>query len=158
PLSDLRASAGARGARDLAAADRGKLLDKLFGLAVQPALLQPTFVVNYPAFLSPLAKEKRGAPGVTERFELFAAGQEIANAFSEQNDPIAQRTALEEQAALRAAGDLEAHAVDEDYLMALEYGLPPTGGVGIGIDRLVMLLTDQPSIRDVIIFPTLRSP
>ena len=158
PLSDLRASAEALGAGDLAAADRGKLLDKLFGLTVQPALVQPTFVVNYPALLSPLAKGKRGAPEITERFELFAAGQEIANAFSEQNDPVAQRTALEEQAALRAAGDQEAHAVDEDYLMALEYGLPPTGGVGIGIDRLVMLLTDQPSIRDVIIFPTLRSP
>ena len=128
PEEELRARAEGMGVGDLDGAGRGKLLDKLFGELVQPSLVQPTFVVDYPKELSPLAKEKRGAPRLTERFELFVAGEELANAFSELNDPIAQRERFEDQAALRAAGDEEAQVIDEDYIRALEYGLPPTGG------------------------------
>jgi len=133
-----------------------KLLDELFQRLVESTIDEPTFVVDYPKALSPLAKPKRGNPALTERFELFAKGRELANAFSELNDPLDQRARFEAQARLRAAGDEEASGVDEDYLRAMEYGMPPMGGVGIGVDRLFMYLTGTANIRDVILFPTLR--
>ena len=134
----------------------GKLLDEMFAAFLEPQLTQPTFVVDYPKPLSPLAKEHRSRPGLTERFELFIQCREIANAFSELNDPDDQRARFEDQVRQRAAGNDEAQPYDADYVRALEYGMPPTGGMGIGIDRVVMLLTGQPSIRDVILFPAMR--
>ncbi len=134
----------------------GKLLTRIFDLVVEPKLIQPTFISHYPLEVSPLSRRNEEDPSLTDRFELFIAGREMANAFSELNDPRDQRRRFEQQLEARQAGDEEAHFMDEDYIRALEYGMPPAAGEGIGIDRVVMLFTDSPSIRDVILFPHLR--
>jgi lysyl-tRNA synthetase class 2 len=133
-----------------------KLLDEAVSHYVEPKLIQPTFLLDYPKEISPLAKSKAGETGIVERFEAFCAGFEIGNAYSELNDPVDQRERFETQARLAAAGLEEVETLDEDFLVALEHGMPPTGGLGIGIDRLVMILTGQTSIREVILFPLLR--
>ena len=153
----LRVALRARNVADVDVMPRTKLVDEVFKEFVEPTLDQPVFVVDFPIELSPLAKPKRGDPTLAERFELFALGRELANAFSELNDPDDQRARFEAQVAARAAGDDEAQPLDEDFIRALEYGMPPTGGVGLGLDRLVMLLAGQSSIRDVILFPMLRA-
>ena len=135
---------------------KGKLIDEIFGATSEHKFIQPTFIIDYPVEMSPLTKKHRNKKGLVERFELMVNGKEIANAYSELNDPIDQRERFEEQVKLMERGDDEAMFIDYDFLRALEYGMPPTSGIGIGIDRLVMLMTNQPSIQDVLLFPQMR--
>jgi len=155
-LEELRREAEASGRSDAEDLPREKLIDVLFSARVEPHLLQPTVVYDFPIEISPLAKPKRGEPRLAERFEVIAGGSELINAFSELNDPMDQWDRFAAQARARAAGDMEAQPLDEDYLRALEYGLPPTGGLGLGVDRLIMLATGLGSIREVTLFPSLR--
>jgi lysyl-tRNA synthetase class 2 len=135
---------------------KGKLIDEIFGATSESKYVQPTFIIDYPVEMSPLTKKHRSKEGLVERFELMVNGKEIANAYSELNDPIDQRERFEEQVKLMERGDDEAMFIDYDFLRALEYGMPPTSGIGIGIDRLVMMMTNQPSIQDVLLFPQMR--
>ena len=155
-LDDARASASAAGVDVDESWGVGKLAAEAFETVVEPTLWDPTIVLDFPEEISPLARSHRSRDGVVERFEVIVAGMELANAFSELNDPVEQRRRFEAQAAARVAGDEEAHPMDEDYVRALEYGLPPSGGMGLGVDRLVMFLTGEESIREVILFPHMR--
>ncbi|HSK12819.1 MAG TPA: amino acid--tRNA ligase-related protein, partial [Phnomibacter sp.] len=135
---------------------KGKLIDEIFGATSEHKYIQPTFIIDYPIEMSPLTKKHRSKPGLVERFELMVNGKELANAYSELNDPIDQRERFEEQVRLKDRGDDEAMFIDHDFLRALEYGMPPTSGIGIGIDRLCMFMMNQPSIQDVLFFPMMR--
>lgn len=154
--AELRSVAESRGIQTDASMGKSKLIDELFGDACEPNLIQPTFITDYPVEMSPLTKKHRSKAGLVERFEAICNGKEIANAYSELNDPLDQRERFEEQLELAKRGDEEAMALDEDFLRALEYGMPPTAGVGLGIDRLAMIMTNQPSIQDVLFFPQMR--
>ena len=154
-LQQLKEMARKLGAKVPEYADEGIMITEIFDL-VESKLIQPTFIIDFPVEVSPLAKSKRHQPNITERFELYINGQEYVNAYSEENDPVEQRRKFEDQAKLREGGDKETHPMDEDFIRALEYGMPPTSGLGLGIDRLVMLLTNSASIRDVIMFPALK--
>lgn len=154
--NDLKSLAKNIGVEVVGLRGKAKFVDEIFSQVVEPEIIQPTFVVDYPLILSPLAKKHRSKDGLVERFEGYVAGREICNAFSELNDPIDQRKRFEDQVKMREAGDEEAHQVDEDFIRSMEYGMPPMAGLGIGIDRLVMLLTNQSSIRDVIFFPQMK--
>jgi lysyl-tRNA synthetase, class II len=155
-LDGLRQFARSKGVRVDLEAPYGNLLVEVFEEVAEAQLIQPTFITGYPIEVSPLARKNDHNPALVDRFELYIGGRELANAFSELNDPADQRQRFMEQMAARAAGDDSANPIDEDYVRALEYGMPPAAGEGIGIDRLVMFLTDSPSIRDVILFPLLR--
>jgi len=156
PITDVRKVAADH---DVFVEDRwgaGKIIEELFEKTSESSIVRPTFVTGHPTEISPLARVDRNDPFLTERFEIFVDGRELGNGYSELNDPVEQRARFEDEQAAREAGDAEAGSVDEDYIRALEYGMPPTGGLGIGIDRLAMLLAGVDSIKEVILFPTLR--
>ena len=156
PTEDLPRVAREMGIHVEPSMGRGKLIDEIFGEKCEPKLIQPTFITDYPVEMSPLAKKHRTKAGLVERFEAICNGKEICNAFSELNDPIDQRKRFEEQLELGKRGDEEAMQLDEDFLRALEFGMPPTAGLGIGIDRLSMIMTNSASIQDVLFFPQMR--
>jgi lysyl-tRNA synthetase class 2 len=156
PVEQVRALAERHGVRWEPQWGSGKLIEELFEATVEPDIAAPVFVTGHPVEISPLARVDRRDPFLTERFELFADSRELANGYSELNDPVEQRQRFEAEQLARDAGEVDRGSIDEDYLRALEYGMPPTGGLGVGIDRLVMMLAGVESIRDVILFPTLR--
>ena len=156
PVDELRALAAKHGVRTEPQWGSGKIIEEMFEALAEHELMAPTFVTGHPVEISPLARVDRNDPHLTERFELFVGGRELANGYSELNDPVEQRLRFEDEQRAKEAGNAEAGTVDEDYLRAMEYGMPPTGGVGIGLDRLFMYLTGTQHIRDAILFPTMR--